>query len=126
MRIEKVTFTEQEAKFLKDSTLARIATASSSGQPHVVPISFEFDGKYFYFGGYNLTKSLKFRNIQRNSKVALVVDDLLSTDPWRVRGIEVRGTAEIVSQKSKGDVYIKIVPIVKRSWGSFRNQQVSR
>ncbi|MGI0080004.1 MAG: PPOX class F420-dependent oxidoreductase [Nitrososphaerales archaeon] len=116
--LDKVTFTEKEVKFLKESKLARIATVSPSGQPHVVPVAFEFDGKYFYVGGYNLTKSLKFKNIQRNNKVALVVDDLVSTDPWTPRFLLVRGTAEIVDEKKSGedvDIYIKISPSVKRS-----------
>jgi pyridoxamine 5'-phosphate oxidase family protein len=115
---EKITFTEGERQFLKQSRLARLATSSPSGQPHVVPVGFEFDGKYFYVGGYNLTESLKYRNIQKNNKVALVVDDLVSTNPWTPRFLLVRGTAEIVRErKSDGsqDVYIKITPVVKRS-----------
>ncbi|MFI5419376.1 MAG: pyridoxamine 5'-phosphate oxidase family protein [Nitrososphaerales archaeon] len=64
----KISFSKEETKFLKESKLARLATVSPSGQPHVVPISFEFDGVYFYFGGYYLTKSLKFKNIEKNNK----------------------------------------------------------
>ena len=41
-----------------------------------------------------MSKSQKFRNIARNDKVALVVDDITSRDPWRVRCLEIRGTAE--------------------------------
>ena len=36
----------------------------------------------------------KFRNIARNDKVAFVVDDITSRDPWRVRCLEIRGNAE--------------------------------
>ncbi|MDQ3899466.1 MAG: hypothetical protein M3319_03105, partial [Actinomycetota bacterium] len=32
-----------------------------------------------------------------NPYVSFVVDGLLSVDPWRVRGVEVRGVAEHVS-----------------------------
>jgi len=76
---QKVTF---DQKFLKESKLARLATVSPSGQPHVVPIAFEFEGEFYYFGGYNITKSLRFKNLQRNNKVGLVADDLISTMPW--------------------------------------------
>jgi pyridoxamine 5'-phosphate oxidase family protein len=119
---EKVSFSPEEVSFLKMSRLARLATVSPSGQPHVVPIGFEFDGTFFYFGGYHITKSLKFKNIQRNNKVGLVVDDLVSTSPWTPRFIIIRGTAEIITEKGAGSIdentTIKITPLVKRS--SFR------
>ncbi len=36
----------------------------------------------------------KFRNVLANRKVALVIDDIASVEPWHVRGVEVRGHAE--------------------------------
>jgi pyridoxamine 5'-phosphate oxidase family protein len=116
---QKVSFNLEETKFLKDSRLARLATVSPDGQPHVVPVGFEFDGNFFYIGGYNFTKSLKFKNIQKNNKVGLVVDDLASINPWRPRFVIVRGTAEIITDKGEGSIdertTIKVTPIVKRS-----------
>ena len=115
----KISFSKEETKFLKESKLARLATVSPSGQPHVVPISFEFDGVYFYFGGYYLTKSLKFKNIEKNNKVGFVVDDLVSLQPWTPRFVIIRGTAEILTEKGPGSIdertSIKITPAVKRS-----------
>lgn len=117
----KITFNEKEKKFLKESKLARLATVSPGGQPHVVPIGFEFDADSgsFTFGGYNLTKSLKFKNIQKNNKVGLVIDDLVSVDPWTPRFIIMRGTAEIITEEGKGSIdertFVKITPSVKRS-----------
>jgi pyridoxamine 5'-phosphate oxidase family protein len=110
-----VTFTEDEVAFLTQSRLARVATASSEGQPHVVPVVYEFDGRAFYFTGWNLEKSLKFKNLVENKKVALVVDDVVTVSPWRPRGLEVRGVAELGSEGGRG--YVKVTPLVKRSWG---------
>ena len=110
-----VFFTEDEIAFLTQGRLARVATASSDGQPHVVPVVYEFDGVEFYFTGWNLEKSLKFRNLIENEKVALVIDDLLTVCPWRPRGLEVRGVAELAKQG--GRAYVKVTPLVKRSWG---------
>jgi pyridoxamine 5'-phosphate oxidase family protein len=45
-----VSFTEDELKFVTRSRLARVATVSRQGQPHVVPVAYEFDGTAFYFG----------------------------------------------------------------------------
>ena len=44
--------------------------------------------------GYRMSKSQKYRNIAHNNKVAFVVDDITSRDPWRVRCLEIRGTAD--------------------------------
>ena len=106
---------EEEAKFVCQNRLARLATASADGQPHVVPIAYEFDGEYFYFSGRNLLNSLKCRHVARNKRVALVIDDVISASPWRARGVELRGTAEVL--KERGQPYVRITPQSKASWG---------
>jgi pyridoxamine 5'-phosphate oxidase family protein len=111
--IDNVRFNEKESTFLKEQRLGRIATVSINMQPHVVPVAFEFDGSYLYFGGWNLENSLKFRNILQNNKVAFVVDDLVSVNPWIARGVEIKGIAEVL----RGKDYVKIVPFKKSSWG---------
>ena len=35
-------------------------------------------------GGHAMGATRKFRNVQANAHVALVIDDLVSTDPWTV------------------------------------------
>ena len=116
---ESVSFTDEEVEFLAGSKLARLATSSSAkNQPHVVPVAYEFDGKYFYFGGWNLRQSLKFRNLVENKRVALVIDDLVSSRPWVPRGVEVRGIAEVVVNEE--GLYVRITPFRKISWGLNR------
>ena len=110
------TFSELEAEYLAENLIGRIATSSASGTPHVVPVTYRFDGETITFGGWNLTKSLKFRNLTANNKVAFVVDDLISTKPWRVRGVEIRGVAE--AERMPNDVTIvRVIPLNIRSWG---------
>lgn len=110
-----LTFTEKESRYLCLGGLGRLATTGPDGTPHVVPVAYEFDGHYLYFSGRNLERSLKFRNLMRNSKVALVVDDVVSVSPWRVRGLVVRGVAELLSER--GRPYVRILPRSKASWG---------
>jgi len=117
-RLERgaTAFSEAQAEYLAENFIGRVATASRSGEPHVVPVGYEFDGSTIAFGGWNLTKSLKFKNLMANNKVAFVVDDVVSTDPWKVRGVEIRGRAETVA--GKNDVtMIRIIPLNIRSWG---------
>jgi pyridoxamine 5'-phosphate oxidase family protein len=85
-------FSQRETDYLRLQHLARIATASSgegSIQPDVVPVGFDFDGEYFYVSGMNLLKSTKYKNVQKNPRVALVVDDLKSVNPWEPRGLRI-------------------------------------
>ena len=109
-------FTEEEASFLAENFIGRVATVSHSGQPHVVPVAYKFDGKAITFGGWNLERSLKFKNMMANNKVAIVVDEIVSTRPWRVRGLEVRGTAEPI-HGDEGVSGVRIIPVNIRSWG---------
>ena len=115
-REQGAPFSEAEAEYLAENFLGRVATSSPSGQPHVVPVAYRFDGSTITFGGLNLGKSLKYRNLMANNRVAFVVDDVVSLKPWRARGIEVRGKAEPVTA-GDGVSMIRIIPLNIRSWG---------
>jgi pyridoxamine 5'-phosphate oxidase family protein len=109
-------FSDEEVEFLSENFLGRLATVSQSGEPHVVPVAFRFDGTEISFGGWNLQRSLKFRNLAANGKVAFVVDDVVSTRPWRARGVEVRGDARLIEAPGEAPI-VRIQPKVVRSWG---------
>ena len=91
-----MTFTESEIEFLSSADLGRLATIQPDGTPQNSPVGFTFNEQLgtIDISGYRMAKSRKFRNIARNHKVAFVVDDVPSRNPWRVRCLEIRGTAE--------------------------------
>jgi pyridoxamine 5'-phosphate oxidase family protein len=116
-------FNQSELDYLKSQYLARVATASSSGKPNVAPVGFEFDGKYFYIGSIKqeiLKATPRYRNVKNGGKrVAMVIDDLVSVDPWTPRGIRINGVADIVTRDGefgKGE-YVRIKPKLTWSWG---------
>ena len=116
-------FSDKEVDYLKSQKLARIATVSANSQPDVAPVSFEFDGQYFYVGGIKMTTTLKYKNVLNgNKKVALVFDDLEAVSPWRPRGIKIHGSAEIVERSGQlGEgAYLRITPEKYWSWGIER------
>jgi pyridoxamine 5'-phosphate oxidase family protein len=78
--------------------LARLATVGKDGTPHVVPVGFSYNADHdsIDIRGYTMFESKKYRDVRRSGRAAIVVDDLASIDPWRPRGIEVRGRAEAV------------------------------
>ncbi|MEV1167841.1 PPOX class F420-dependent oxidoreductase [Nonomuraea sp. NPDC049784] len=79
-------FSERELAYLRgERLLGRLATVGADGMPHVVPVGWSFDetGTLIEIGGRNLARSRKFRDVARNGRAALVIDDVLP--PWRPR-----------------------------------------
>ena len=112
-----MAFSAEEIAYLRSQRLARIATVSPDGQPDVVPVGFEFDGTYVYVGGIDPAKTRKFRNVRAgNTKVALVIDDLVSADPWTPRYLRIYGNAELVERQGQFGpaAYMRITPTI--SW----------
>jgi pyridoxamine 5'-phosphate oxidase family protein len=108
-------FTDEELEYLRSQRLARIATASAAGQPDVSPVGFGVDGDALVSGGLDITKTVRYRNLQENPRATMVIDDLASVDPWTPRGVKVRGPASIESHED--GLRIRIEPDVIWSWG---------
>jgi len=107
-------FTEREFRYLMERSLARIAFVWEDSQPHIVPVIYEFDGRYLYLSGWNLQYSPRFQDLDEE-KITLLVDDLESANRLIPRGIEVTG---LVETKEKDDkIYLRITPVGKTSWG---------
>jgi pyridoxamine 5'-phosphate oxidase family protein len=109
-------FTDAELEYLHSQRLGRIATASPVGEPEVSPVGFEADSTGISTGGLDITKTVRYHNIQATGRAAMVVDDLASVDPWRPRGIKVRGRAEIDTD-GQGQSRIRLTPETVWSWG---------
>jgi len=110
-------FSEIELRYLAGGLqLGRIATVGPDGTPHVVPVGWIYNAASdtIDVGGYELERSKKFRDVARTGRAAMVIDDLESTDPWRPRGIEVRGRGEAIALPTP---LIRIYPERIVSWG---------
>ena len=90
-------FTAAEIGYLRSQPLMRFASASATGRPDVAPVVFEVDGDDIVTGGFDITHTVRFRNIQLNPRVSVVVDDLATMEPWSPRGIKIIGTAGTVA-----------------------------
>jgi pyridoxamine 5'-phosphate oxidase family protein len=110
-------FTDPELRYLTGGRqLGRIATVGPDGTPHVVPVGWIHNAATdtIDIGGYELERTKKFRDVARAGRAAIVIDDLESIDPWRPRGVEVRGRAEAISLPTP---LIRIHPERVVSWG---------
>ena len=119
-----MTFKSHELDFLRRAELGRLATIRPDGRPQNSPVGFTYNEALgtIDIAGYRMSKSQKFRNIARNDNVAFVIDDITSRDPWRVRCLEIRGTAEaLVDQQTPGahlsSQIIRVHPDRIISWG---------
>ena len=110
-------FTEAELRYLTGGRqLGRIATVGADGTPHVVPVGWIYNAARdtIDIGGHELERSKKFRDVARSGRAAIVIDDVLSSDPWCPRAVEIRGRAEALSLPTP---LIRIHPERVVSWG---------
>jgi PPOX class F420-dependent enzyme/OxyR family protein len=114
-----------QIEYLASQRLGRLATAGADGKPHVVPTSFRYNRKLgtLDVGGHHVATTKKYRDVQANPWAAIVVDDLVSTNPWTPRMLEIRGRAEAVASGGAdlgpgfGDAFIRIYPEGVNSFG---------
>ena len=111
-------FTTTELEYLRGQRLGRIATAQPDGTLQVSPVGFRYNADLdsIDISGYNMAESKKFRNIADNGRVAFVIDDLASVQPWRPRCLEIRGSAEAIANDPRGPI-IRIHPKLVISFG---------
>src|SRR3954451_863708 len=117
--------TPAQIDYLASQLLGRVATTGADGRPHVVPSSFRYNADLgtIDVGGMHVATTKKFRDVQANPWAAIVVDDLVSTDPWTPRMLEIRGRAEAVATGGAhlgpgfGEAFIRIHPQKINSFG---------
>lgn len=123
-------FTPTEIAYLQSQRLGRLATVGPDGQPHVVPVAFRYNSELdtIDIGGHDFAKRKKFRDVQKNPRVAFVIDDVPSVNPWTVRGIEIRGEAAVLMRGGEtvmpgfDEPMFRITPRRIVSWGIEASQ----
>lgn len=111
-------FTELELAYLRSQPLGRLATVASDGQPDNAAVGFrvQADGTIIV-SGMDVAGSRKGRNVWAgNRRVALIVDDLASVEPWRPRGIRIYGRAELVGASGDPPHGGSLLIVAETSW----------
>jgi PPOX class probable F420-dependent enzyme len=83
-----LNLTEHDARrLLASAPVARMATVTEAGRPHIVPVTFAVDGNYIYTAvdakpkNENATRGLqRLRNIRADPRVAVLADRY--ADDW--------------------------------------------
>ena len=109
-------------RLIRAARTAHLATADKSGQPHVIPICFVFDGKRFFSPIDEKpkrtapTKLKRLKNIRENPNVALVIDRY--DEDWReLAYVLVFGKARIVQS---GERHRSAIKLLRRKYRQYR------
>jgi len=94
-------FTPNQLAFLHAQRAGRLATATSDGVPHVIPVCYACDGASLYIALDAKPKRVaperlrRIRNILENPRVALVIDRY--SDDWNeLAYLLIQGTATLI------------------------------
>lgn len=102
-------FKPKQIQFIQTNRVARLATASLAGEPHVVPICYAFDGESFFSPIDEKPKRVgpsrlrRIRNVRNNPQVSFVIDHY--SDNWsELAFLIVEGTATVIERAvERGD-----------------------
>jgi len=110
--------TVSDLTFIRQLPVARVATATKSGNPRVRPVWPVFDGKNIYFA--TDPGNVKLKHIKENSTVSIVFDDY-DRDNWsNLKGIRIQGTAKILNG---GDEYKHAHALLKEKYPEYRTAE---
>ncbi|MFC9470714.1 PPOX class F420-dependent oxidoreductase [Nocardia sp. NPDC056952] len=118
-----MSFTSNEQQFLAEAGIGRLATVSPDGIVQNNPTAYRVNPDHTIdIGGMRMRGSRKYRNIEAGSRVSFVIDQQVSWEPYVIRGIEVRGTAETLDDEQppfehQERAIIRIHPERIISWG---------
>jgi pyridoxamine 5'-phosphate oxidase family protein len=114
-------FTGAELQFLDEHGRGRMTTLGADGAPQIHPVIFTVDAAIpsLDITGATLREAQKYRNVRRDPRVTVTVDDPALPlkgvdDRERGRGLQIRGLAE-VAQVSGWDV-IRVRPVRLDVW----------
>ena len=117
----RANFTKEELDFLSAARVGRLATAGTSGQPHVIPIVFATDGQRLYTPIDRKPKRVaanqlqRVRNLLENPKIAFVVDHY--EEDWRkLAWLLVKGTGRFLES---GEEHAKGVRLLEEKYRQY-------
>ncbi|MFQ5940425.1 MAG: pyridoxamine 5'-phosphate oxidase family protein [Nitrososphaerales archaeon] len=116
---------------IKKSRVARLATLDDdTAQPYLVPVVFVFDGKRFFIPldekskGVSIDKLRRVKNIQKNSNVALLVDEY--SDDWsKLLFVLIQGSASITGPKQK-DLLLKAHKLLLEKYPQYKKVGIGK
>ena len=123
-RLKRLELPRGASRLIRSARTAHLATSDKSGQPHVVPICFAFDGRCFYSSIDQKPKRTirlkRLRNIEANPSVALIIDHY--DEDWsKLVYVLVFGRARILSTGVRHRMAIRVL---RRKYPQYRSMDI--
>ncbi|MGZ8522205.1 MAG: TIGR03668 family PPOX class F420-dependent oxidoreductase [Candidatus Binatia bacterium] len=125
-RLERFELSTGALRLIRSARTAHLATSDKSGQPHVIPICFVYDGKCFYSPIDEKPKRTvpnrlkRLQNIRENPQVALVIDHY--DEDWRKLGyVLIFGKARILQS---GEKHRNAVQLLRKKYPQYRSMAI--
>ncbi|MEE1843865.1 pyridoxamine 5'-phosphate oxidase family protein [Streptomyces sp. NPDC007076] len=94
-RGRRIMMTDAERDtYLTEQRTCRVATVAEDGRPHIGALWFTWDGDSLWL--YSITRSLRWSQLRRDPRIAVVVDD--GVEYGELRGVELSGEAVPVGE----------------------------
>ncbi|MGB6785212.1 MAG: pyridoxamine 5'-phosphate oxidase family protein [Nitrosotalea sp.] len=106
--------------FIRTQKILRIATIDARGNPHIVPVWYNYENDKFYIG--TNTRTIKAKNVKQNPKVSFCIDmGINSPEIFGAMGI---GKARLILE----DSYVKTIAkkILLRYFKSLKNKSAQK
>ena|SRR5712692_4047086 len=108
--------------FIANHRIARLATMTPNGRPHLVPVVYAYDGTRIFIAldqkpkRVSPTRLQRVRNIESNLHVSLLVDDY--TEDWtQLAWVRVDGVAQILQD---GEVHVGAINLLREKYPQYR------
>ena len=117
-----VNLSTQDARsLLAMADVARLATVSETGQPHLVPVTFAVDGDHLYVAIDHKPKTTvnlkRLRNIAHNPRVAVLADHY--EEDWsQLWWVRADGEASVLDEGRDGPL-----DLLARKYGQYQEQR---
>lgn len=91
-RRDQIRMTDDELwSFIESQKTIQVATLNQNGTPHLMPLWFAIEDRTIILETF--TKSQKIRNLKRDPRITVLVED--GEQYEELRGVEIVGTAEV-------------------------------
>jgi len=113
-----VKLSQRQVELLNKQTVGRVATVSSKGELHVVPVCYVLDDGNIYFAtDYGAKKA---RNLKENRKISIIIDQYF--EDWsKLKGILIQGEAELIE---KGPEFAKIRDLLHKKYPQYLDMPI--
>lgn len=113
-----VKLSPRQVELLNKLTVGRVATVSSKGELHVVPVCYVLDDGNIYFATDYGAK--KVRNLKENRRISMIIDQYF--EDWsKLKGILIQGEAELIE---RGPEFAKIRDLLHKKYPQYMDMPI--